>query len=368
MLCAEAKQALKIFIDKYNDLTYKNIPSSPEPIQTPEPTGGPKISIEDKKILEEAKKLPFPVSLDAIPYKLAYNAHRGTSFSPDRRAESARRGYIQHLLNAYYSTSPLAVESKQKDILKDELKDFDQTLQNKLKSLLNSRGGLMSTMVTGRGNFPVKSQRKKNQVFDKKTDDFLKWESKAVDRIKKRIKAAKSGILIEDETTEFLKNKVLNTIATIKSIKEGGGLGDVNLFKTSLVNKLKTAAKNGHIRPVQVALNYLGELQRTQLKKPAYTIKHSVWKIADQAKEKQETRQTGEIILKEYSPFDIKILTDYDDNRTRIFFPDKPGDEVRNDLKRNGWKWSPNAGAWQRKATTNAEQNAIFLMDKYFLV
>ena len=34
-------------------------------------------------------------------------------------------------------------------------------------------------------------------------------------------------------------------------------------------------------------------------------------------------------------------------NRVRLIFPGKPDYEVRSELKRQGFRWSPTAGAWQ---------------------
>ena len=38
----------------------------------------------------------------------------------------------------------------------------------------------------------------------------------------------------------------------------------------------------------------------------------------------------------------------------QILFDEKPGEETRNTLKANGFKWSPREGAWQRQLTDNA--------------
>lgn len=43
-----------------------------------------------------------------------------------------------------------------------------------------------------------------------------------------------------------------------------------------------------------------------------------------------------------------------EDNRLRIFFDEKPDENIRSELKSNGFKWSPKANAWQRQITANA--------------
>lgn len=44
---------------------------------------------------------------------------------------------------------------------------------------------------------------------------------------------------------------------------------------------------------------------------------------------------------------DIKIVDDVQDNRLRLYFDGKPEEEVRKQLKYNGFRWSPKFGCWQ---------------------
>lgn len=50
-----------------------------------------------------------------------------------------------------------------------------------------------------------------------------------------------------------------------------------------------------------------------------------------------------------------EIVRNAAENRLQLIFDDKPGDDVREVLKNNGFKWSPKNKAWQRQLTRNAE-------------
>lgn len=48
------------------------------------------------------------------------------------------------------------------------------------------------------------------------------------------------------------------------------------------------------------------------------------------------------------------VEPDKEADRLRVYFDAKPDEETRAELKGNGFKWSPKAGAWQRQLTANA--------------
>lgn len=49
----------------------------------------------------------------------------------------------------------------------------------------------------------------------------------------------------------------------------------------------------------------------------------------------------------EYTIDDITIEECYSENRVRIYFPSKPGEETRTKMKRGGFHWSKTLGCWQ---------------------
>lgn len=57
-------------------------------------------------------------------------------------------------------------------------------------------------------------------------------------------------------------------------------------------------------------------------------------------------------------PDAIKIVNNTALKRVQLFFPDKPSDDVRSDLKAHGWRWSPRNFCWQRLNTENGLADA----------
>ena len=57
--------------------------------------------------------------------------------------------------------------------------------------------------------------------------------------------------------------------------------------------------------------------------------------------------------MAEYELF--KVAENAEIMRLQIFFDDKPDSDTREILKKNGFRWAPSQGAWQRQLTDNAK-------------
>lgn len=68
---------------------------------------------------------------------------------------------------------------------------------------------------------------------------------------------------------------------------------------------------------------------------------------------KRSTRQSVEDCVG-----DVRIVTNIEENRVQMFFPGKPPEEIRRQLKQNGFRWSPRNGCWQAYLNSWAEHLA----------
>ncbi len=50
----------------------------------------------------------------------------------------------------------------------------------------------------------------------------------------------------------------------------------------------------------------------------------------------------------------VRIYENHDAGRLQLFFPGKPSEEIRKQLKKSGFRWSPSQNAWQRHISPNA--------------
>jgi hypothetical protein len=61
----------------------------------------------------------------------------------------------------------------------------------------------------------------------------------------------------------------------------------------------------------------------------------------------------------------MRLVDNVEANRLQIFFPEMPSELMRRELKRNGFHWSPTAGAWQRHRSNRATYLAKLILTNH---
>ena len=61
----------------------------------------------------------------------------------------------------------------------------------------------------------------------------------------------------------------------------------------------------------------------------------------------------------------VCLVDNVEANRLQIFFPEIPSEEIRRELKRNGFHWSPTVGAWQRHRSNHAMYLAKLILTNH---
>ena len=59
----------------------------------------------------------------------------------------------------------------------------------------------------------------------------------------------------------------------------------------------------------------------------------------------------------------VRIVEDAAENRLMLMFPGKPAEDVRKDLRKHGFLWSPTRSAWVRKLNNTARYAARCVID-----
>lgn len=88
--------------------------------------------------------------------------------------------------------------------------------------------------------------------------------------------------------------------------------------------------------------------------------------IRDKQKRIEQLQQVKAMPAADKTIGPVRISVNKTDNRVQIFFPDKPSDSVRYELKRNGFKWAPSVGAWQRQLNEAAVYWAEDIVTKHY--
>lgn len=266
---------------------------------------------------------------------LCYRAHAHTSFRPEKRAEYYVKAYSEML---------------EEDLKKlgENTGNYEAKFIERFSDWMHAKSRCISSMITGPANFPVRRAQKANRAEENKYQDFMYWREKyfkAVNRV-----PTKSP---EDEIVHAEK-KLKNAIQLQDWLKE--------FNKEIRKSKLNTAQDD-----FPRLVDYLREKEYSaQEIKTFVEWRGGKWKIPQffltnnnaTIKRLESKLKTMEARIERKNNWeDINFNGGYvtiEDDRVKIYHDEKPEREIIQEIKKSGFRWSPNWKCWCRKHTGNA--------------
>ncbi len=291
-----------------------------------------------------------------IPLSAAIAAHNGTSMVPERRGESEQSGYAETLRADYESLSKLANTDEKRALLDDEFATYRAGYRSKTLAWLHSRSRIVSTMIAGPSNFPVRQMEKRGNWAHNHLQELLSFRERAMEAIRKKLCPELRPIMTGDgDAVERLAAKIEKAEQLQAAMKAANKIVRSKPKNESTPAKLAKLAELGISEATAAKLFEADFCGRIGF--PDYSLTNNNANIKrmrsrlvgiSRAKQEPESEAEGEHAKIEDSPTD---------NRVRLFFPGKPDADVRGKLKSNGFRWTPSLGCWQ--AYRNGRTQAI---------
>lgn len=205
-----------------------------------------------------------------------------------------------------------------------------------------------SVLISGAGNFPVKKKEKQVQAWENNYQ-FYQETQKLISKIKS-ILYGKDIIKSEDsDAVERLEEKlaglkedqermkVANKFIRLKNVEKGNeGLTNMG-YSEKEIKELREPDFCGRV-------GY-----------PPYMLQNNnanIHRVEGRIKQLKAAKERGN---REEENRYFRVVENTEIMRLQIFFDEKPVQDIRSILKKNGFKWSSKNGCWQRQLTDNAK-------------
>ncbi len=266
---------------------------------------------------------------------LAYNAGRNISMDPER--------YGEHMLDSLEQELQVFLAK-----LPEEVREhYEAAYIEKYSQWLSAMSRCFSQFITGAGGWkPATFRRheKTNQAERNARVRLDEWAEKVVRRCNRQHR------LTGWDEVERLQDKVDKLTALQEMMKAA--------------NKVIRSKKSEEEQTDELVSLGFSEKQAKELLTEEgwygkgfapYMLTNNNAKIKDaKARLDSLTAMLGKEDTEEEHSWGTLAMC-YSEERIRFVFSEIPSSEVRSLLKSNGFKWSPNNGAWQRQLTTNAQ-------------
>ena len=202
-----------------------------------------------------------------------------------------------------------------------------------------------SILISGAGNFPVKKKELQNKAREKLFEEIKALNENLHDSINK-IASISNKISSDDkDVISKLSAKLEKEIGIHNTLKNANSY----YRKHKTLEGIRSAAPNLTDDEIEAARK---AIERYKLTTPFY-LGYCTQRI-EGLKERIASLERLQNREEDGWLFDGgNVVINKDCNRIQLFYNDKPSEEVRTELKRNGFRWAPSVKAWQRMYNNN---------------
>lgn len=295
-----------------------------------------------------------------IDLQLAIRAHSGTSFSPEKRGQSYVDGYMAHMGEVEAKFAAFATDDNRAE-LTAALENYRVKYIELLNAYLYSHSNVMSTMIAGPANFPSARNRKRSEWADNHRNRWLDWIKAQLDRLDKRFNPAaiaRAAYVVrigEADAVERMQAKIteaeerqafMKAVNKIAKSRKKGYTDDEKVADLQAEFGISERAAREVMTPNVFGVVGFETYQLSNNNANIRRMKGRLIELERLAEATAVSRDIADGVTYEECP---------EDGRVRLRFPDKPNAEIRALLKRNGFRWSPSNGAWQRVLNSNGK-------------
>lgn len=286
-----------------------------------------------------------------IPYQIAERAFHGTSFSPEKRAERVIEDYSQMLAEDGERIREIAG-----DKWEDEFNRYRENLKNRYIAWLSARSNCISSMITGPARFPTRRAEKANDRESRLYSEMMEFRKKALMAINKKYHPFSNTVISSDdpEAIDKLKRKLKIMESAHDTMKEAIAIIRSKVSDDQKIEKLGEIGIDEESASSLLIPDYMG---RAGFAAYAFQNSNANIKRVKARIAQLEKRQSQETTAKVYDN-GIEIINNIEANRIQVFFPGKPDESIRTELKHYGFRWSPKNGCWQAYINARSKQAA----------
>lgn len=206
-----------------------------------------------------------------------------------------------------------------------------------------------SILISGGGNFPVRKKEKQNAARDRNLEEW-NYIQGLLDKIRS---VGTGGISSDDpQAVEKLEAK----LAALEKHQE-------MMKAANAAIRMKDPAKgDAKLAELGYTPEDIAKLREPdfcgRIGYPAYALQNNNANIRRIRGRIAELKKRTESTPEGWEFDGGRVVVNTTENRLQVIFDGKPDADVRTELKREGFRWAPSQGAWQRQLTDNAMRAA----------